>query len=349
MSKYLTTSIATVTLITGIGIGYIITPQYAMSNSENAAMTGDLGKADKYVDQRFINAMIAHHKGAIEMAKQAQANSKRDEVKSIASAIIETQQKEVDKLMQWKKDWYKDTKQVNNFEKVNFGKADQKFDLRFVNAMIIHHEDAVMMAKDIQQKSLRSEVLQLADDIISAQSKEISIMKDWRFSWYGVGEGELMSEANGMLGNADKRVDLRYLEGMIVHHRGAMQLAEQVKEKSHRKEIRDLATMILNDEPKSIDELYRWRNEWYKEDSKVADEKVANLGSNDDKLDLRFLNAIIAHHDKGIEMTKEIRTKSSRNEILNNADTAEEFFITTKKTFEQWRNNWYNTGNDAQM
>ncbi|MCX8035045.1 MAG: DUF305 domain-containing protein [Candidatus Dojkabacteria bacterium] len=343
MSKLLTISIATVTFITGVGLGYIITPQYAMSNTESAAMVGDFGKADKYVDQRFINAMIKHHLGSIDMAKQAQTNSSRDEIKSMANDIITVQQKEVDQLYQWKKDWYNDTSKVKQGEKVNLGSAGDKFDLRFINAMIAHHSDAVMMAQDIQKKSTRDEVLQLADEIITAKSGEIKAMEDWRWAWYNISTTTSMNDGSGMLGTADERFDLRYINEMISHHQGAIALARQVEKTSHRKEIRDLATMIIKEEPKSIEELYAWKKAWYNDTTKVAEPKVANLGSYDEKLDLRFLNALIAHHDAGIMMTKEARLKSARNEVLNNADSTEMFFVTTKKTFEQWRSEWYLT------
>jgi uncharacterized protein (DUF305 family) len=146
------------------------------------------------------------------------------------------------------------------------------------------------------------------------------------------------------LGKADKYVDLRYLEAMIVHHRGAIQLAEQVKDLTQRNEIKELAEMILRGEPKAIDELYAWRKDWYGLTSTVKDQKVPNLGTNDGNLDLRLLNALIAHHEDGLMMTKEIRLKSTRNEILNNADATEAFFTNTKKTFEKWRYDWYKVG-----
>ena len=147
------------------------------------------------------------------------------------------------------------------------------------------------------------------------------------------------------LGKADKYVDERYIDAMISHHRGAMLLAQQVKDKSQRQEIKELAAMILEAEPKAIDELYAWKKEWYKNTNKVKDPNVANLGTYDEKLDLRFLNAMIAHHDDGIKMTKEIRIKSTRNEILNNADATEKFFVDTKKTFQDWRMTWYGINN----
>lgn len=143
-------------------------------------------------------------------------------------------------------------------------------------------------------------------------------------------------------GRADRTLDLRYLNAMISHHRGAMLLAEQAVVSSNRVEIKELADKILTNEPGAIDELYAWKKDWYKDTRKVKDPIVSNLGAYDDNFDLRFLNALIAHHDMGLEMTKDIKIKSSRLEVLNNADAVETFLKDTLEVFKNWRKDWYN-------
>lgn len=151
-----------------------------------------------------------------------------------------------------------------------------------------------------------------------------------------------MYEKNNMtLGTADRGLDLRYLNAMIAHHRGAVLLAEQAQGKTQRTDIQQLITKILADEPTAIAELYTWKQQWYGDTRSVRDPIIANLGTYDEKYDLRFLNALIAHHEAGLLMTREVHTKSSRTEILNNADTVEIFFNTTLKIFKDWRKEWY--------
>jgi uncharacterized protein (DUF305 family) len=67
----------------------------------------------------------------------------------------------------------------------NLGKADKNYDLRFINAMIPHHEGAVKMAKDARQKAQNAEIKTMAQNIIDSQEKEISQLKAWRKAWYG--------------------------------------------------------------------------------------------------------------------------------------------------------------------
>jgi uncharacterized protein (DUF305 family) len=152
----------------------------------------------------------------------------------------------------------------------------------------------------------------------------------------------VMYEKNSMsLGQADRTFDLRYINAMIAHHRGAMLLAEQLQKNTKRPEMQSLAEAILADEPKAIAQLYQWKKEWYGDARIVRDPLVAKLGSSDEKFDLRFLNAMIAHHELGIRMTTETRLKSSRTEILNNADAVEDFLDKGIESLKNLRSSWY--------
>lgn len=170
----------------------------------NHSMAMDLGPADANLDLRFIDAMIPHHQGAVQMAKEAQQKSKRPEIKKLADNIIKSQNQEITQMKQWRKAWYPkagdkpmayDSQMGHMMEmssdqmktmmmSQDLGAADAEFDLRFINAMIPHHEGAVIMAKDVLSKSKRPEIKQLAQQIIKAQNTEIKEMQQWRKSWY---------------------------------------------------------------------------------------------------------------------------------------------------------------------
>ncbi len=177
----------------------------SMDNTHNMSnMAMDLGPADANFDLRFIDGMIPHHKGAVEMAKDAQQKSQRPEIKKLADEIITAQAKEINELQTWRKQWYAssgnnpmayDSKMGRMMEmrseqmqgmmmNQDLGAKDAEFDLRFINAMIPHHESAVTMAKDALAKSTRPEIKKLAQDIISSQQAEIKQMQEWRQAWY---------------------------------------------------------------------------------------------------------------------------------------------------------------------
>lgn len=171
----------------------------------NHSMAMDLGPADANYDLRFIDGMRLHHRGAIVMAEEAEQKSQRPQIKQLARNIIESQSREENELLgEWRRDWYpeagsayvtyggegKSVVPMSEQQKQSMtmlqdlGSADAEFDLRFMNAMIAHHEGAVVMAQDALSKSQRPEVKQLAQEIISSQQAEIDQMKQWRQEWY---------------------------------------------------------------------------------------------------------------------------------------------------------------------
>lgn len=85
------------------------TSQGGMMNDSDmsmAQMTDSLkGKTGDDFDEAFLAAMIAHHQGAVDMARLAQANAKHDEIKAMANDIISTQSQEIDKMQTWQSDW----------------------------------------------------------------------------------------------------------------------------------------------------------------------------------------------------------------------------------------------------
>jgi uncharacterized protein (DUF305 family) len=64
------------------------------------------------------------------------------------------------------------------------GKSGDSFDKEFLSQMIVHHQGAVDMAKAVLQTSKRPELVNLANDIISAQTKEINMMQNWQKDWF---------------------------------------------------------------------------------------------------------------------------------------------------------------------
>ncbi len=165
----------------------------------------DLGPADESFDLRFIDAMIMHHQGAVVMAEDAQQNSTRPEIQTLASEIITAQETEIAEMQAWRQAWYPDAPaepvmyhaemghmmpmsaemQSAMMMNMDLGAADDEYDLRFINAMIPHHEGALTMAQEALEKSSRPEVQELSEAIIASQQVEIDQMSEWRQDWYG--------------------------------------------------------------------------------------------------------------------------------------------------------------------
>lgn len=169
----------------------------------------------------------------------------------------------------------------HNSMSMDLGPKDENFDLRFIDAMVPHHEGAIVMAQEALEKSNRSEVQQLAQAIINAQEQEIAQMKEWRKAWYANADetpmmyssemGHMMPMSKEMraqmmmsqdLGAADAEFDLRFIDAMIPHHEGALDMAKQALEKSARPEIQALAQNILSSQQQEIDAMKQWKQQW---------------------------------------------------------------------------------------
>jgi uncharacterized protein (DUF305 family) len=56
-------------------------------------------------DQAYLEMMIAHHEGAIDMAELAATNAKHNEIKTLSTQIIDAQAKEISNMQQWQTEW----------------------------------------------------------------------------------------------------------------------------------------------------------------------------------------------------------------------------------------------------
>ena len=148
----------------------------------------DMGSAP--YDAQFIDMMIEHHTSAITMAEQALKESERPEIKELAQNIITSQQQEIDQMTAWRTEWYPDLETTAGMDMAMgdmeiSADTSQPFDQRFIAAMIGHHNGAITMAKEAQTKAERTEIKQLADEIIKAQEAEVAQLQQWNTEWFG--------------------------------------------------------------------------------------------------------------------------------------------------------------------
>ncbi len=72
-----------------------------------AGMTAGLaGKTGDAFDKAFLEEMIVHHEGAIEMAEMLLANTQRPELKMLGENIIAAQTGEVQIMKDWLAAWF---------------------------------------------------------------------------------------------------------------------------------------------------------------------------------------------------------------------------------------------------
>ena len=166
--------------------------------SRMSEMKSDPDAATAPFDLQFIDTMTHHHEGAVRMSEMALKKSQNEELRKFAQKIIDDQKKEIGQMKDWRDKWYAGKPAAKNMEmpgmagsmKMMSGEmekmeaaAGQDFDLMFLDMMIPHHQDAVMMSKSALEKAAHTEIKTLANQIIKAQNEEIEKMTDWKAQW----------------------------------------------------------------------------------------------------------------------------------------------------------------------
>jgi uncharacterized protein (DUF305 family) len=149
----------------------------------------------QYSDERFIDAMIPHHQGAIEMAQVALANAEHSEILALAEDVVAAQETEIGQLKSIKQEQF-GTSEVSmdmsaeEMEGMGMASDPQElasqdpFDKAFIDNMIPHHESAIAMAQVVLEESENPEIRKIAGAIVDAQEREIEQMRSWRDEWY---------------------------------------------------------------------------------------------------------------------------------------------------------------------
>ena len=162
--------------------------------------SGMLMQDGKYSDERFIDAMVPHHQGAVEMARVALKNAEHDEIVELSENIISTQRAEIEDLKSIEQEEFATSRvpmEMSQEQMRGMGMTDpqnlakrEPFDKAFIDAMIPHHQSAIVMAQVASEKSKNPQIKELAGNIISAQQTEIEQMKQWRKEWYPQGHSD---------------------------------------------------------------------------------------------------------------------------------------------------------------
>ena len=143
-------------------------------------------------DRAFIDAMVPHHESAIEMAHTAKAAglSQPDLVK-VADDILATQQDEIDEMRGWRAEWF-GSREIDPNGASALGMSESEMGMQhdadallnsgdvntdFAQMMITHHRGAIEMAKLAAENAEHDEIKDLAEAIISAQEREIAVMR----------------------------------------------------------------------------------------------------------------------------------------------------------------------------
>ncbi len=148
-------------------------------------------------------------------------------------------------------------------------------DERFIDAMIPHHQAAIAMAEVALKNAEHNEIVQLSENVVSTQQSEIEELKSIKQEEFGTSNVPMeMSQEQmrgmGMMMDPQELAnrepfDKAFIDAMIPHHQSAIEMAKIAHEKSKIPAIKELAANIVSAQQKEIEQLQRWRQEWYPE------------------------------------------------------------------------------------
>jgi uncharacterized protein (DUF305 family) len=127
---------------------------------------------------------------------------------------------------------------------------------QFIREMIPHHQEAIDTSK-LMLNSDNPAIRDIASRIVDAQLNEIAQMKSWYSEWYpGQSRSStyiaMMPDLTNLSG---KNRDKAYLEGMIAHHKMAVDMAHQLHMLAKHPEMHKMASDIITTQSSEISEM----------------------------------------------------------------------------------------------
>ncbi len=125
----------------------------------------------------------------------------------------------------------------------------------FLKLMIPHHQEAIDTSKIVLEKTSSPELKTLLQNIISAQVAEVQIMTETVENLYkNEKKFEYQNMMNPDLANMSwEDAEKSYLEWMILHHEGAIQMANAMKDKDMQDSTRKIVENIIASQQSEID------------------------------------------------------------------------------------------------
>ena len=170
---------------------------------EPPAPSATVDEAHNDADVAFAQAMIVHHRQAIEMARTAVPKASDPAVKELAAFVLNAQEGEVERMSGWLTAWGEPVPtgtQLPTSGTSSEGHAGHEggmpgamseqemaqlesatgaeFDRAFLQAMIPHHQGAVEIAREALAEGRNPQAKELAERIVTEQTSEIADMQD---------------------------------------------------------------------------------------------------------------------------------------------------------------------------
>lgn len=137
--------------------------------------------------------------------------------------------------------------------------------------------------------------------------------------------------------------DLAFIDGMIVHHQGAVDGARALQPRATRPEMTRLLAQIVRTQQAEIDQLHAWRRAWFP-DAPAPAARHAHHGGvaapSEGDPEIAFIDMMIPHHRDAIAMSRDLLETPTRPELSRMARDIIRAQEEEIETMERWRREW---------
>lgn len=160
-------------------------------------------------------------------------------------------------------------------------KSIAKYEVRFMENMVDHHNMALEMARICLTNAVHPELRTMCEQVIAAQQEEITTLQRWLNDWYGIA-GYQPKMSAGDMNQLDRlralsgaEFEIRFMRQLIRHHQRAIQMASTCTERASHTELVDMCEEIIETQSAEIVQLRTWLCKWYgfcnRRDQNVSD------------------------------------------------------------------------------
>lgn len=159
-------------------------------------------------DAAFAQAMVPHQREGLAMARLARERAMRKELRRIARDMLAPRGREIRRLSalgaELAREGVRPARGAMSRHRADIRqlRAAVSFDLRFMELMIRHHEEAIAMAEEEQDRGGDGRLKHLAGEILATHERELEKLRRWLNTWYG--EGVLPGEGGGGGGEGER-------------------------------------------------------------------------------------------------------------------------------------------------
>lgn len=154
-----------------------------------------------------------------------------------------------------------------------------------------------------------------------------------------------------------KAFDEAYIAGMLAHHEGAVNMAEQAQAATGRDEIREFAGIIVSAQSQEIMQMKEWQKDWGYEVTmsgghmshsgagmEMSGDMVEMMnkleGLSGEAYDKEFLTQMTIHHQQAVEMSKYAEANAQHSEVKQLARSIIAAQAAEINQMKQWQKQW---------